>query len=201
MTGLNSYAKVSYSSKNALLVVAFCIAAVVFYSRFVAPHRNYLRAAQTYQTLAGMLDGKNEVIAGYMEAKKKELQQLQHKSQLIDAGLFDDVEAKQFFSGIQTAAEQTKCVINSLKFPQDVRLSGTSGPSQGMYVVASRVTLSVTGGYKNIIELINKLQNRPQQVWIGSLRIGLISDGLRELNCDMTITIYVKHNKEGPVND
>jgi hypothetical protein len=184
-----------------VLVVAFCIAAVVFYNRFVAPHRNCLRAAQTYETLADALDEKNSVIAGYVGTKKKELQQLQRQSQLIDAGLFDDVEARQFFSGIQTAAKQTKCVIKSLKFPQDVRLSGTSGPSQGTYVVASRVTLSVTGGYKNIIELINKLQNRPQQVWIDSLRIRLISDGLRELNCDMTITIYVKHNKEGPVND
>ena len=142
---------------------------------------------------------RTSVIAGYVGTKKKELQQLQHKSQLIDAGLFDDVEAKQFFSGIQTAAEQTKCVINSLKFPQDVRLSGTSGPSQGTYVVASRVTLSVTGGYRNIVALINKLQERPEQVWIDSLSIRLVSDRL--LSCDMTITIYVKHSKDGPVND
>jgi predicted transcriptional regulator len=182
-----------------VLVVAACVSAVAFYNHFVAPHRNCLRAAQTYETLADALDEKNSVIAGYVGTKKKELQQLQRQSQLIDAKLFDDIEARQFFSGIQTVVEQTKCVIKSLKFPQDVKLSSTSGPSQGTYVVASRVTLSVTGGYKNIVALINKLQNRPQQVWIDSLRIRLISDRL--LGCDMTITIYVKHSKEGSVND
>jgi hypothetical protein len=187
--------KVSYFSKNDLLVVAFCIVAVVFYSRFVAPHRNYLRAAQTYETIAGMLNEKNEVNTRYVEAKKKELQQLQHKSQLIDAGLFDDVEARQFFSSFQTAAEQTKCVISSLKFPQDGRLGGTSGSSLGHYVEASRATLTVTGGYRNIVALINKLQGRPERVWIDSLSIRSVPGRL--LSCDITITIYVKHNKEG----
>jgi hypothetical protein len=189
----------TYSSKNAVLVVVFCVSAVAFYNHFVAPHRNYLRAAQTYETLAGVLNKKNEIIAGYMGTKKQELQQLQHKSQLIDAGLFDDVEARQFFSGIQTAAEQTKCVISSLKFSQDGRQESTSISSQGPYVEASRATLSVTGGYRNIVALINKLQERPEQVWIDSLRLRLVSDRL--LSCDMTITIYVKHNKKGPPDE
>jgi hypothetical protein len=199
VTPLSSYTKLTYSSKNAVLVVAFCIAAVAFYNHFVAPHRNYLRAAQTYETLAGVLNEKNEIIAGYMGTKKQELQQLQHKSQLIDASVFNDVEAKRFFSGIQAAAEQTNCVVNSLKFPQDGRQESTSISSQGPYVEASRATLSVTGGYRNIVALIRKLQGRPEQVWIDSLKIRLISGRL--LSCDMTITIYVKHNKEGPVND
>ena len=199
VTVLNSYTKLTYSSKNAVLVVAFCIAAVAFYNHFVAPHRNYLRAAQTYETLAGVLNEKNEIIAGYVGTKKQELQQLQHKSQLIDASVFNDVEARQFFSGIQTAAEQTKCVINSLKFSQDGRQGGTSSSSQGPYVEASRATLSVTGGYRNIVALIRKLQGRPEQVWIDSLRLRLVSGRL--LNCDMTITIYVKHNKDGPLNE
>jgi hypothetical protein len=199
VTGLNNYTKLACSSKNAVLVAVFCIAAVAFYNYFVAPHRNCLQAAQTYQTLVGVLNEKNGVIAGYVGAKKKELQQLQHKSQLIDTGLFDDVEARRFFSGIQTAAEQTKCVIGSLKFLQDGKLSGTSIPSQRPYVEASRATLNVTGSYKKIVELIRKLQERPQRVWIDSLRLRLISDGL--LSCDMTITIYVEHNKEGTVDD
>jgi hypothetical protein len=195
----NSYTKLTYSSKNAVLVVVLCIAAVAFYNHFVAPHRNYLRAAQTYQTLANALEEKNRSIAEYVGARKKELQQLQYKSQLIDAGLFDDVEAKQFFSSIQTAAEQTKCAINSLKFLQDGRQSSTSSSSQSPYVEASRVTLSVKGGYRNIVALINKLQGRPERVWIDSIRLGLASDRL--LSCDMTITIYVKHSKEGLVNE
>jgi hypothetical protein len=199
VTPLSSYTKLTYSSKNAVLVVAVCIAAVTFYNHFVAPHRNYLRAAQTYETLANAIEQKNKSIAGYVGTKKQELQQLQHKSQMIDASVFNDVEAKQFFSGIQTAAEQTKCVINSLKFPQDGRQDGTGSSSQGPYVEASRVTLSVTGGYRNIVALIRKLQGRPEQVWIDSLRIRLVSDRL--LSCDMTITIYVMHNKKGPPDE
>jgi hypothetical protein len=197
VTLLNSYTKLTYSSKNAVLVVACCIAAIAFYNHFVAPHRNCLRAAQTYETLAGTLDRKNRIIAGYVKNKKKELQQLQHKSQLLDASLFDGVKAKQFFSGIQAAAEQTNCIVNSLKFPQDRKRDSASRPSQA--VEASRMTLSVTGGYRNIVALINKLQDRPERVWIDSLRIKSTASGL--LRCNMTITIYVMPNKEGPAND
>ncbi len=129
VTLLNSYTKLTYSSKNAVLVVACCIAVVAFYNHFVAPNRNYLRAAQTYEALAGTLDRKNRIIEGYVKNKKKELQQLQHKSQLLNASLFDGVKAKQFFSGIQAAAEQTNCIVNSLKFPQDRRRDSASRPS------------------------------------------------------------------------
>jgi len=130
--------------------------------------------------------------------KKKELQQLQHKSQLINASLFDGVKAKQFFlSGIQAAAEQTNCIVNSLKFPQDRKRDSASRPSQA--VEASRMTLSVTGGYRNIVALINKLQDRPERVWIDSLRIKSTAGSL--LRCNMTITIYVMHNKEVPADD
>jgi hypothetical protein len=197
VTLLNSYTKLTYSSKNAVLVVACCIAAIAFYNHFVAPHRNSLRAAQTYETLAGTLDRKNRIIVGYVKNKKKELQQLQHKSQLLDASLFDGVKAKQFFSGIQAAAEQTNCIVNSLKFPQDRKRDSASRPSQA--VEASRMTLSVTGGYRNIVALINKLQDRPERVWIDSLRIKSTAGSL--LRCNMTITIYVMPNKEGPAND
>lgn len=198
VTLLNSYTKLTYSSKNAVLVVACCIAVVAFYNHFVAPYRNCLRAAQTYETLAGTLERKNRIIAGYVKNKKKELQQLQHKSQLIDASLFDGVKAKHFFfSGIQAAAEQTNCIVNSLKFPQDRKRDSASRPSQA--VEASRMTLSVTGGYRNIVALINKLQDRPERVWIGSLRIKSTAGSL--LRCNMTITIYVMHNKEGPADD
>jgi hypothetical protein len=197
VTMLNSYTKLTYSSRNAVLVVVLCIATVAFYNHFVAPHRNCLRAAQTYQTLTDAIEKKNRNIADYMRTKKQELQQLQHKTQLIDAELFDAVEAKQFFSDIQTIAEQTKCVINSLKFPQNE--SGTSSSLQGPYVEANRATLSATGGYRNIIALINKLQERPKPVWIDSLEIKITSDRL--LSCDMTITIYVKHSKEGPPHE
>jgi Tfp pilus assembly protein PilO len=187
----------TYSSKNAVLVVACCIAVVAFYNHFVAPHRNCLRAAQTYETLIGTLESKNKIIATYVKTKKKELQQLQHKSQLIDASLFDDVEAKQFFSGIQAAAEQANCIVDSLKFPQDRKRDSTSRPSQA--VEASRMTLSVTGGYRNIVALINKLQDRPERVWIDSLRIKSTASGL--LRCNMTITVYVMPDKERPADD
>lgn len=197
VTLLNSYTKLTYSSKNAVLVVACCIAVVAFYNHFVAPHRNCLRAAQTYETLIGTLESKNKIIATYVKTKKKELQQLQHKSQLIDASLFDDVEAKQFFSGIQAAAEQANCIVDSLKFPQDRKRDSTSRPSQA--VEASRMTLSVTGGYRNIVALINKLQDRPERVWIDSLRIKSTASGL--LRCNMTITVYVMPDKERPADD
>jgi hypothetical protein len=188
----------TYSSKNAVLVVACCIAAIAFYNHFVAPHRNCLRAAQTYETLTGTFERKNRIIAGDVRAKKKELQQLQHKSQLIGASLFDDVEAKQFFfSGIQAAAEQTNCIVNSLKFPQDRKRDSASQLSQA--VEASRMALSVTGGYRNIVAIINKLQDRPERVWIDSLRIKSTASGL--LQCNMTITIYVMHNKKGLADD
>ncbi len=196
---LNSYTKLTYSSKNAVLVVACCIAVIAFYNRFVAPHRNYLRAAQTYETLAGVLEKRNRIIAGYARNKKKELQQLQHKSQLIDKSLFDSVKAKQFFSGIQAAAEQTNCIVNSLKFPQDQKRDGTSRTLQGPYVEASRATLSITGGYGNIVALINKLQDRPERVWIDSLRLKSAAGGL--LRCDMTITIYAIYNEKELLDD
>jgi hypothetical protein len=197
VTLLKSYAKLNYSSKNAVLIVASCIAIIAFYNHFVAPHRNYLRAEQTYGTLVGAIDRKNRLIAGHLKTKKQELQQLQQKSQMIHATLFDEAKAKQFYSSIQTAAEQTNCVVDSLRFPQARKQDKMSSP-QGSYVSASRMILNVTGGYRNIVALINKLQNRPEQVWIDSLSIKTARGGV--LKCDMTVTIYVIYNEEGPTD-
>lgn len=191
-----NWTKSTYSSRNVMLAALVLIGAIAVYNWIVAPHRNYLLAAQRYESAAGNLLKKNQTIINNITIKKKKLEELREKSKRIHTKLFDPIEAREFFSNIQGISEETNCIISSLNFSQTDSALDAKRSKAGSYITAKRVTLSVVGNYRNIVALMNKLQDCLKQVRIDSVSIRSISNNPEQLKCDMTITIYTVQDRE-----
>lgn len=185
------------SSKNVVFAAFAVVGAIALYNWLVTPHVNYLLASQKYASVTDKLAKKSGFIRNNAKIREKKLKELQEKFKDIHIKLFDTVEAEEFFSDIQAIAEQTNCIIYSLKFSPTNTALETDQSKVSNDIRANRATLSVAGKYKDIVALINKLQDRPKQVWADSISIEPISDNSDLLKCDMTITIYAIYNEAG----
>jgi len=65
--------KSTRSAKNAMFAALVLIGAVAVYNRIVTPHRNYLMAAQQYESAVDHLDKKNQTIHHDLQLRKKNL--------------------------------------------------------------------------------------------------------------------------------
>jgi Tfp pilus assembly protein PilO len=189
------------SSKNAVFTALVVIEAIALYNWIVTPHVNYLRAAQRYESVIDELAKRNQIINNNVTVKKKELEELQDKFRHVRIKLFDPVKAKEFFSDMQAMAEVTNCVIYSLNFSPTDSVIDTGQSEVSSHITANHATLSVVGGYRDIVALINKLQGRPRQVWVDSISIEPVGNNTDQLRCDIEVTIYVIHGKEKQSHD
>lgn len=73
-----------------------------------------------------------------------------------------------------------------------------SGFSSG--IVAEEAVLSVVGRYDKIINLVEKLQNRSQKVWIDPFKMEILELENGHLKCDITITFYKIEDREAMVH-
>lgn len=184
------------STRTAFLITLVIIGAIAVYNWFVAPHQNCLLAAQRYQSAADELVRKNQIISNNITIKKEKIKELEDKFKQALSMIFTVAEARTFFSDIQNLSEQANCSVHSLTFSAANLLSGADGSGTNSYITEHQASLAVIGSYGNIIALMSKLQDRPQQVRINSVRIDLNGNNSGELKCSMTITIYVSHMKE-----
>jgi Tfp pilus assembly protein PilO len=183
--------KSNVSSKHILIAAVVLIGVVAFYNWIIMPQTGYLMAAQRYESAAAQLTKKSQIVQKNVEHVKKNLSELQKIFKQFYTSLFDPNGADKFFSGIQNMAEEMKCVMNTLNLPPGYQSSqtGNSGAVNG--VAARRATLSIAGSYKNIIKLMNKLQERPEQVKIDSINVKSMDNNSNQLKCDIAVTIYV----------
>ena len=184
------------SSKNAMYAALVIIEAIALYNWIVTPHLSHLQAAQRYEVVIDELAKKNQIISNNVTAKKKELEKLQEKFNDVRIKLFEPVKAKEFFSDMQAMAEVTNCVIYSLNLSPTNTTLDTGKLDVRSHITANHATLTVVGGYKDIVALINKLQDRSRQVWIDSISVEPVSSNTEQLRCDVVLTIYVIHGKE-----
>jgi len=191
-----NWTKSTPAPKNIALAALVLMGAIAIYNRVVAPHANYLLAAQRYESVAGKLTRKNQVITNNVTVKKKRLKGLEERLEQMRTNLFEPIEAKEFFSDIEVMSEGANCTIYSLDISQTRAALKAERSGAKEYITATHATLSVVGSYRNIVELMNKLQGSPRQVWIDSVSIKPISDSSNQLKCDITITVYVIQNKE-----
>jgi hypothetical protein len=163
------------------------------YSHFVAPHVNYLSAAQGYESVMEKFVTKNKFISKMVENKRNQLQELLEKSAQLESTLFTSDKAREFFSDLQAISEQTGCTVQSLnmikKNTKDRKLEDTSG------IVTKSALLSVVGLYKDIPRLIQRLQARSQKVWIDSIKILTLEYNSERPRCDIVITICELQDK------
>ena len=183
------------SSRNVVFAAFVVIEAIALYDWIVVPQLNYLQTIQRYESVADKLAKKNRIITTNVKLRRKKLNKLQEEFEHIHIKLSEPVKAREFFSDIQAMSEQTNCVIYSLNFsPTDSVLK--AGQSEiSSHITANRALFSVGGRYKDIIALINKLQNRSKQVWIDSISMEPVDRNSELLKCDMSIAIYVIYSE------
>jgi len=177
------------------------IGAVAVYNRIVTPHRNYLVAAQQYESAVDHLERENQTIRHDLTVKRKNLEELQEKFGQTHLELFDPVEAERFFSHIRAESEKAGCVVSLLTFSTGSPASEEKHSKSNHYITKQQAKLSALGGYANIITLMDKLQDSPKKVCIDPVRINADDQGTVHLECKMTVTIYVFHRKEDHRHD
>lgn len=190
---LESLTKSSRSSRNVMLMALVLIGAVAAYNWIITPHLNYLQAAQRYELTAENHAKKNKIVSSKVEAEKKELAQLRDRLKQVSARLFDPQSADKFFSGIQTIAQTENCQIYSSQFSKTDHTSNAV-PSQN--VVLHSANLEIAGSYGDLVALMDKLQDYPQQVNIDLLKIESAKDDSDLLICDAVVEAYVIQDKE-----
>ncbi len=185
------------SPRNLAFAALVLMGAIAVYNRVVAPHANYVLAAQRYESVADKLTRKKQAIINNVKIKKKELEGLEEKLEQMRTNLFEPIEAKEFFSDIEVMSEGANCTIYSLDVSQTRSALKAERSGARGYTTANHAKLSVVGSYRNMVVLMNKLQGSPRQVWIDSVSIKPISDSSNQLKCDISIVIYTTEEKGG----
>ncbi len=184
---LENLTKTTRSSGNILLAAILIIAAVAVYKWTIVPHTNYLSAAQRYDMTLDGIARKNKFIKTNIKVQQEKLKKLQKKFEQLNSRLFTLTKATEFFSDIQSIAEETGCQISSVNF--SLANPGNRAKTTNVYMKQAR--LDIIGSYENITKLISRLQNRPQQVKVDAISIKPIRQIPGKLNCDAAIVIYI----------
>jgi hypothetical protein len=193
--------KSSRSSRIAFSAAIIIIVAIAAYNWMVAPHANYLHAAQQYELMASDVARKNQLIKAKEAAKKKQLESFQAKLEGAQTAMFREAEGRKFFAGIEALCNKTRCIVSSINFvPGNLGRFATSAQSNGAIVEKSAVVCFV-GSYNSIISFIEKLTNRPQKILIRSLKIIAFSGRSSPLECEMMITIFTVGDEEVSTNE
>jgi Tfp pilus assembly protein PilO len=190
-----NWTKSTPAPRNIAFAALVLMGAIAVYNRVVAPHANYVLAAQRYESVANKLTRKNQAIIDDMKIKGKKLEGLEEKLEQMRTNLFEPIEAKEFFSDIEVMSEGANCTIYSLDVSQTRSALKAERSGARGYITANHAKLSVVGSYRNIVVLMNKLQGSPRQVWINSVSIKPISDSSEQLKCDISIVIYTTEEK------
>lgn len=189
------------SQRIVFLAVLVLIGTIAVYNWIVAPHRNYLLAAQRYESTMSALEKKNKTISNNLIIKKKELNKLQEQFNDNLKMFFGPLEARDFFSGIKAVTEKAGCAMNSLTFSSVNSTSGKNKPKTDNYIIERGVQLGIMGGYGNIETLMNQLQNGSKYVRIDSVRISSDKENPGYLKCDTNVTIYEIQRKDNRRHD
>ena len=192
----DNLSKLNRSSRGSVFAALIVIMCVAMYSRIVAPHLTYLHAAQNYDSAMDKIVEKNKTVARELEDKKAQLGKLREQYSQCQSFLFIPDEAREFFGDFQDIFEEAGCVVNSLNLVVNKSKSAGRGTEDISGMASNSANLSVSGGYGNIMKLLEKLQYRTQKVWVDSFKIEVIDFASARLKCDMTITIYTIQDRE-----
>ena len=193
---INNLAKLNRSSRNAASASLIVIAALGMYNWIAAPHATYLLAAQRYGFVVDDMVKKNKAIDNKVKIKKNKLQELQKQHVELQNTLFTPDEAREFFSDLQAISGETGCIVYSLNLIDSKPNTKSGQPKQTAGVVTKSAVLSVVGLYRNITNLIQRLQARTQRVWVDSVKMRTLDGSLDRARCDITITICAIENEE-----
>ncbi len=179
------------------LVLIFVYAA---YSWLLTPHVASLQASQQYERVVELRAERSQAANQRLRTERARLQELAAEHALFSGWAFDRDKAEEFFNDLEAFCEQTGCVMASLSYLRDGTRRPVARDGDGSRLLWGRrsVALTVHATYGNVIRLIEKLQARPQKVWIDALRMGPSDLGPGRIVCDLVVTIHVNLDKESP---
>jgi len=180
-----------------MVTAMLVILAAAIYNWFVTPHTRYLVAAQRYENAMDLMDKKGKIISGNIKTRKTKLEHLRKDLEQQKQAFFDVNDAKTFLSNLQSTAEQNGCMVANLKFlpSRDTAIKSSDTIDIHQY----QVSISILGGYGNIVKFLNTIQNRPEKVWVETIDVGMKPQE-NYLSCDATISIYTLKIKENAGN-
>lgn len=185
-------------TRNTIFAALVIIATIAMYNWIVAPHVTHLFAAQQYESAVSRAVEKNKAAIREVKAKKQKLEELTKQLAISRNALLTPEEVKEFFSDLQTIVEEADCTVHSLNIVMRESSSGNDRKQQtkdSLNIVANSAMLSVVGQYKNIIGLVERLQNHTKRIWMDSFKIENINLDSSQLKCDMTIVVYTIQDK------
>jgi Tfp pilus assembly protein PilO len=195
---MEALVKSSRSSRIAFSAAIIIIVAVAAYNWMVAPHTEYLHAAQQYEHMMGDVAMKNKLIKAKEAAKTKEVERLRAELAGVQTALFAPYEAKRFFSDIETVCNASNCAVSSINF-----LSGDLSASveTDSAIAENSAVVDFVGSYGSIINFLARLTDRSQRVFVPSLKISTFGSKPGLLECEMVVTIYTIRNREFFTNE
>jgi Tfp pilus assembly protein PilO len=198
---VDNLAKLNSASRNGISAALVVVALVAMYTWTIAPQLAWLRAEQQYETAVSDIARKCTVTNAALRKKKTKVEELHQEFAQLQDTVFTSEAAKEFFSDLQVIAQQAGCTVDSLNLVKSQQRPQKEESEKPRGIVTSSAALSVLGTYPDIIKLIEKLQARPQKVWIDALKMKAIGGGLQQLKCDMTITICTFQDREATTHE
>ena len=198
---VDNLAKLNSASRNGISAALVVVTLVAMYNWTIAPQLTWLRAEQQYEAAVSDIAHKCAVTNVALGKKKTKVEELSQEFAQLQNTVFTSGATKEFFSDLQVISQEVGCTVYSLnlvKSQQDPQRKKTEKPRG---IVTSSAALSVIGVYPDIIKLIEKLQARPQKVWIDALKMKTVGGELQQLKCDMTITICTFQDKEATTHE
>jgi len=191
---VDKLAKMGHSRRNAVSASLIVIAAFAMYNWTVTPHAASLSSAKAYESIVDNFAKQRTLIATDVKLKHKKLEQLREQSEQLLSTLFTPDQAREFFSDLEIISVQTGCAVQSINlFP------GEKANEQRRLGIRTRsAELSVVALYRDIAQLIRRLQDRDQKVWLDSMKLRAISATSDKVACSLTITICETTDKDTP---
>ena len=176
-----------------IIAVSFIsIVALAAYNWVISPQITYLHAAEQYRSIITGGGVRSTIILKNIEKKLVELEKLQQDVSGLENSFFTFEEAREFFSDIEPVAVQHNCTIKSSDFMPSV--SKKSGDVSDVTLSQAKIILS--GNYKNIMKFLEKIRDYPQRIVVSNLLIERSNKINNDLNCQVSITVYVIEDKE-----
>jgi len=175
-------------SKRALVVVLFIIGTIAVYNQIVAPHTRYLFAAEQFDTVTNKLKSNQSVVANDIKVKESQIVGLREKLSNFYGQFFTRESGKAFLDNIQTFSDESNCFLVSLRVVSGANLDAKNRPADYNTTI-SMVELSVVGNFMDILDFVEKVQERPERVNICNLTLKTMKEGSSSLGRPFSPTL------------
>ncbi|MHC4842587.1 MAG: hypothetical protein ACYTEE_02180 [Planctomycetota bacterium] len=183
--------KTKYSRLNVMYIALVLIGIIAIYNWTIAPHKNYIQAAQRCEKITCELEKKNQIELNNLKKQRKELKSLQEKLSDTNKILFTPKTIEEFVDVIPSIVESCGCTVEqfSLSSEKTSKKNKKSKDDTGIYTKNARLIIS--GDYPGIYRSISEIQNRTQKVYVDEVKMYPANTKKTQLKCDIKIFAHV----------